>query len=70
MVEDNELNHEIATVIRGMDRSDVASMPIIAMTANAFEEDKAFVLKCGMNGHIANTPDINILFQILYEQLK
>ena len=62
--------YEEVMALRGMKRSDIAAMPIIAMTANAFEEDKALALKCGMNGHIAKPLDINTLFQILYEHLK
>ena len=62
--------YEEVTAIRDMERSDIVTMPIIAMTANAFEEDKALALKCGMNGHIAKPLDINTLFQILYEHLK
>ena len=62
--------YEEVTAIRAMKRSDIAAMPIIAMTANAFEEDKALALKSGMNGHIAKPLDINNLFKILYEHLK
>ena len=62
--------YEEVTAIRGMKRSDIAAMPIIAMTANAFEEDKALALKCGMNGHVAKPLDINTLFQVLHEHLK
>ena len=62
--------YEEVLAIRGMKRRDVASMPIIAMTANAFKEDKALALKCGMNGHIAKPLDIRAVFQILHEHLK
>ena len=62
--------YEEVIAIRGMKRKDIATMPIIAMTANAFEEDKALALKCGMNGHIAKPLDMNAVFKILYEQLK
>ena len=62
--------YEEVITIRGMKRKDVAAMPIIAMTANAFEEDKALALKCGMNGHIAKPLDISAMFKILYEHLK
>ena len=62
--------YEEVIAIRGLKRKDVAAMPIIAMTANAFEEDKALALKCGMNGHIAKPLDMNTVFRILYEQLK
>ena len=62
--------YEEVVAIRSMNRKDILTMPIIAMTANAFAEDKALALKCGMNGHIAKPLDINAVFKILYEQLK
>ena len=62
--------YEEVVAIRSMNRKDVATMPIIAMTANAFEEDKALAIKCGMNGHIAKPLDIRALFKILYDYLK
>ena len=62
--------YEEVVAIRSMKRKDIGTMPIIAMTANAFEEDKALALKCGMNGHIAKPLDINAVFKILYEHLK
>ena len=62
--------YEEVVAIRSMKRKDTAAMPIIAMTANAFEEDKALALKCGMNGHIAKPLDISAVFKILHEHLK
>ena len=62
--------YEEAITIRGLNRRDVATLPIIAMTANAFEEDKALALQCGMNGHIAKPLDIAAVFRILHEQLN
>ena len=62
--------YEEVIALRGLKRKDIATMPIIAMTANAFEEDKALALKCGMNGHIAKPLDIGAVFRILHEQLK
>ena len=62
--------YEEVVAIRSMKRRDIASMPILAMTANAFEEDKALALKCGMNGHIAKPLDISAVFKILHEHLK
>ena len=62
--------YEEVVAIRSMNRKDVATMPIIAMTANAFEEDKALALKCGMNGHIAKPLDISVVFKTLSEHLK
>ena len=62
--------YEEVVAIRNMKRKDVATMPIIAMTANAFEEDKALAIKCGMNGHIAKPLDISAVFKTLTEILK
>ena len=62
--------YEEAITLRGLKRRDMATMPIVAMTANAFEEDKALALKCGMNGHIAKPLDISAVFKILREQLQ
>lgn len=38
-----------------------ANIPIIAMTANAFEEDKREAFKAGMNGHVAKPIDVRLL---------
>ena len=62
--------YEEVVAIRNMKRKDITTMPIIAMTANAFEEDKALALKCGMNGHIAKPLDISAVFRILKEHLN
>lgn len=61
-----EMNgYEATKAIRGMKDSTKSSIPIIAMTANAFEEDKQQALKCGMNGHIAKPIDVKTLFDTL-----
>ena len=57
--------YQAAQAIRSLPDPDLSSVPIIAMTANAFEEDKQAALKHGMNGHIAKPIDINILFDAL-----
>ncbi len=51
--------------IRALEDRRLASVPIIAMTANAFEEDKREALHSGMNGHIAKPIDIKVLFDTL-----
>lgn len=45
--------YEASRKIRELDRSDAKTIPILAMTANAFEEDKKNAYKAGMNGHLA-----------------
>ena len=55
--------YEATMAIRNLDNQKLASIPIIAMTANAFEEDKQEALKCGMNGHIAKPIDIPKLLE-------
>ena len=57
--------YEATAAIRALDNKELASIPIIAMTANAFEEDKQEALKCGMNGHIAKPIDIENLLGTL-----
>ncbi|MDE6025729.1 MAG: response regulator [Lachnospiraceae bacterium] len=48
--------------IRALDNKNLATIPILAMTANAFEEDKETALRSGMNGHIAKPIDVKKLF--------
>lgn len=57
--------YEAAKEIRGLDNDKLSSIPIIAMTANAFEEDKQEAIRCGMNGHIAKPIDVDNLFKTL-----
>ncbi len=56
---------EAARAIRRLDRPDAASVPIIAVTANAFAEDIAKTTEAGMNGHISKPIDFGILLQTL-----
>ena len=53
--------------IRTLTNNQKANIPIIAMTANAFEEDKQKAFAAGMNGHIAKPIDVNILMETLSE---
>ena len=57
--------YEATRKIRALENKELASIPILAMTANAFEEDKQEALKNGMNGHIAKPIDINKLLETL-----
>ena len=66
-----EMNgYEAAREIRNLKDKELAAVPIIAMTANAFEEDKQEAIKCGMNGHIAKPIDIKNLFKTLDQILS
>ncbi len=57
--------YEAAHVIRGMNRSDAKSVPIIALSANAFEEDVAMTKAAGMNEHLAKPVDIRKMFALM-----
>ncbi len=56
--------------IRSSQRQDASSIPIIAMTANAFAEDVREAAEAGMNDHIAKPIDIEIIKKILQKHLK
>lgn len=58
-----------ARAIRSMDRRDSMTVPIIAMTANAFAQDVEKALNAGMNAHIAKPIDVDELFQKMYHFL-
>lgn len=57
--------YEATKAIRALHRKDVKNLPIIAMTANAMEEDKEAALKSGMNAHISKPLDIGLLMNVL-----
>ncbi len=57
--------YEAAREIRALDDPVRSSIPIIAMTANAFEEDRRKAMEAGMNGHIAKPIDMEILEETL-----
>ena len=56
--------------IRNLPDKDKACIPIIAMTANAFEEDKRDAIAAGMNGHIAKPIQVDKLLSILSEVIR
>ena len=62
--------YQATRTIRKLENKELASIPILAMTANAFEEDKQEALKCGMNGHLAKPIDIEVLFETLNKILS
>ena len=55
--------YDAAVAIRNLKDKALASIPILAMIANAFEEDKQMALTCGMNGHIAKPIDVGKLLE-------
>ena len=57
--------HDAARAIRAMDRPDAGTIPIIAMTANAFAEDERQALACGMNAHVAKPIDVHNLERVV-----
>lgn len=57
--------YEATRRIRMLDEPSLSSVPIIAMTANAFEEDRKAALECGMNGFISKPIDLNEVIHVL-----
>jgi len=61
--------YEATMAIRKLENKALATLPVLAMTANAFEEDKQEALRSGMDGHIAKPIDIKTLMEMLDEVL-
>lgn len=62
--------YEATAAIRKLDHPDAKSIPILAMTANAFNEDVAAAVQAGMNGHIAKPIDVHELYSKMAAALK
>lgn len=62
--------YKATRTIRSMEDADKRNITIIAMTANAFEEDKKDALAAGMDGHIAKPVNINKLLKIIASSMK
>jgi CheY-like chemotaxis protein len=62
--------YEASRRIRGLTRSDVRNVPIVALTANAFKEDVEKALEAGMDGHLAKPIDIDEMRNLIAERLK
>ena len=76
---DPELIHGLCTIIQAnvtakhvrlLDDPAKAHIPIIAVTANAFEEDRKLALEAGMNGHLAKPYDIPKMMETLTKILR
>ena len=61
--------YEAATIVRSMDDPVISHIPILAVTADAFEEDRQRALDCGMDGHVAKPIEIGNLLAVLEEVL-
>ena len=62
--------YEATQAIRAMDRADAKSVPIIAMTANAYREDIEAALSAGMDAHIAKPIDVSLVMKVLAERIS
>ena len=62
--------YEAAKMIRSLDRADAKEVPIIAMTANAFAEDRIRVKEAGMNEHVAKPVDVELLIKVIRKLVK
>ena len=61
--------YQATKLIRQFADEEKANIPIVAMTANAFEEDKREAITAGMNGHIAKPIQVDKLLSILAETI-
>ena len=61
--------YDATRAIRKLENPAHSSIPIVAMTANAFNEDKMNALESGMNDHVAKPLDMDRLFEVLKKYL-
>ncbi len=59
--------YEATKMIRSLDREDAKTIPIIAMTANAFTEDRIRAKEAGMDEHIAKPVDVELLIKVIHK---
>ena len=62
--------YEATKRIRSLDREDAKTIPIIAMTANAFTEDRIRAKEAGMDEHIAKPVDAKLLVKVIRELVE
>lgn len=61
---------EATKTIRALDREDAATVSIIAMTADAFDEERKKTIEAGMNYHLSKPIEPKVLYQVLLEYMK
>ena len=61
---------EATRAIRALDRPDAAAIPIIALTANAFDEDVQRSMQAGLNAHLSKPVEPEILFTTLEDLVQ
>ena len=59
--------YETTKMIRSLDREDAKAIPIIAMTANAFTEDRIKAKEAGMDEHVAKPVDVELLVKVIHK---
>ena len=62
--------YEATKMIRSLDREDAKEVPIIAMTANAFTEDRIRAKEAGMDEHVAKPVDVELLKKVIHKLVK
>ena len=62
--------YEATKIIRSLDREDAKAIPIIAMTANAFTEDRIRAKEAGMDEHVAKPVDVELLLKVIHKLVK
>ena len=62
--------YEATKIIRSLDREDAKEVPIIAMTANAFTEDRIRAKEAGMDEHVAKPVDAELLIKVIHKLVK
>ena len=62
--------YEAAKMIRSLDKEDAKAIPIIAMTANAFAEDRIRAKEAGMDEHVAKPVDVELLIKVIHRLVE
>ena len=62
--------YEATKAIRKLDNTALANIPIVAMTANAFDEDRKTAMESGMNAHVAKPINVDVLMGVISDILS